>query len=96
MQPYTIIEIFPNGRTTPQIEEDTEVILIQDGGATVGMLTYDVENDFTTLAIESPVNEGVLNPEATALITQLHPEYLKTDTSIVVAAPPELAEKMEW
>jgi|GEM_PF-3507479 len=96
MQPYTIIEILPNGRTTPQIEDDTEVILIQDGAATVGMLTYDVENDFTTLAIESPVNEEELNGEATALIKQHYAEYLKTDTSIVVVAPAELAEKMKW
>lgn len=95
MEPYTIIEIRKNGTTEPAVTE-IEILLIQDGEVTVGLLGYDDENDPNTLYIDSPINEAELNPEAEALIKKLHPEHLKTQTSIVLVAPPELAEKMEW
>ena len=96
MEPYTVIEILANGATRPQIDGDTEILLIQDGEVTVGMLTYDVENDLGTLAIESPLNEAELNPEAMKVIKENYPEHLKTPTSIVVVAPAGLAELMQW
>lgn len=96
MQPYTIIEVLADGTTKPQIEDSIEVILVQDGEVTVGMLSYDTENDMSSLAIDSPINEVALNVEATALITKLYPQYLKAEDAIVLVAPEELAEKMEW
>ncbi|MDR3678585.1 MAG: hypothetical protein P4L41_01390 [Flavipsychrobacter sp.] len=96
MQPFTVIEINANGTTTPQIEDDIEVLLIQDGEVTVGKLSYDTENDFSSLAIDSPLNEDELYKEANALIKKMYPHYLDTLTSVVLVAPIELAEKMEW
>jgi hypothetical protein len=96
MEPYSIIEINPDGSTSPQIEDDIAILLVQDGEVTVGKLSYDTDNDFASLAIDSPVNEDALNSEAAALVKVKHPEYLKTLTSVVLVAPDELAEKMKW
>lgn len=95
MEPFTIIEVLANGSTNPAIEEETEILLIQDGEVTVGMLTCEGD-DISSTYIDSPINEEELNKEALELVKARFPEYLETKSSIVLVAPEEIAAKMEW
>jgi hypothetical protein len=95
MDAFTIIEVMDNGTTKPQVESETEILLIQDGEVTVGRICYD-SDDYTELYIDSPINELLLNKEALQIVKDKFPDYLKTPTSVILSCPENLAEKMEW
>lgn len=93
MDAYTVIEVKADGSTVPQVESETEVLLIQDRVVSVGKLCYD-DDDYRNVYIDHPENETELNPEALQLVKDNCPQHLTTKTSVVVICPEELAEKM--
>jgi hypothetical protein len=93
MEAFSVIEIKADGSTVPQVESETEILLIQDGEVSVGMLCYD-DDEYKDVYIDHPGNEQALNPEATQLVKDNCPEHLKTKRSVVLICPGELAEKM--
>lgn len=93
MEAYTVIEVKPDGSTVPQVESETEILLIQDRTVSVGMLCYD-DDDYKDVYIDHPENEEELNPEAIALVKANCPQHLETKRSVVVICPEELAVKM--
>lgn len=93
MEAYIVIEVKPDGSTVPQVESETEILLIQDKTVSVGMLCYD-DDDYKDVYIDHPENEVELNPEAMALVKEHCPEHLQTKSSVVVICPEELAGKM--
>ena len=95
MDAYTVIEVLNNGTTKPQVESETDILLIQDGDVSVGRICYD-SDDYSELYIDSPVNEIVLNKEAYKLVKEKFPEYLKTPSSVILICPEDLSAKMEW
>ena len=94
MQTFTVIDIKNDGTTSPRVENETDILLVQDGTVSVGMLCY--EEDYADVYIEHPDNEAELNPEAMQLVKDNCPEHLKTKASVVLICPEELAQKMVW
>lgn len=93
MEAYTVIDVKPDGSTVPQVESETEILLIQDGTVSVGMLCYD-DDEYKNVYIDHPENEAELNPEAIQLVKNNCPQHLQTKTSVVVICPEDLAAKM--
>lgn len=93
MEAYTVIEVKADGSTVPQVESETEILLIQDKTVSVGMLCYD-DDEYKDVYIDHPENEEELNPEAMELVKANCPQHLATKTSVVVICPEELAAKM--
>lgn len=93
MEAYTVIEVKPDGSTVPQVESETEILLIQDKTVSVGMLCYD-DDEYKDVYIDHPENEEELNKEAMELVKANCPQHLTTRTSVVIICPEELAAKM--
>ena len=93
MDAYTVIEVKADGSTNPQVESETEVLLIQDRTVSVGKLCYD-DDDYKNVYIDHPENEADLNPEAITLVKANCPQHLTTKNSVVVICPEDLAAKM--
>ncbi|MBL7717276.1 MAG: hypothetical protein JNL72_00465 [Flavipsychrobacter sp.] len=95
MEAYTVIEVKADGSTVPQVESETEILLVQDGTVSVGMLCYD-DDDYKDVYIDHPENERELNPEAIRLVKEHCPQHLATKTSVVLICPEELAARMQF
>lgn len=93
MEAFTVIEVLADGSTRPQVESETEILLVQDNGVSVGKLGYD-DDDYKNVYIDHPENEAELNPEALQLVKDNCPQHLATKTSVVLICPEELAAKM--
>ena len=89
---FTLIEVFGNGRTEPHIPSETIILLIQDGKAAVGRFMQDSENQ-SSFYIDHPKNQNDLDIQATAIVKERKPEYLKSDRALILICPTEILLK---
>ncbi len=89
------INVFADGRTSPEVNSGVPILLIQDGTVEVGKLNLGEEHDFN-MEIEHPTNQAELNPIATRLIKGKKPQYLKSEVSVIVLCPNIISDKMKW
>ena len=89
------IQVFADGRTYPEVNSGSPILLIQDGTVQVGKLNLGDEYDLN-IEIEHPTNQAELNPIATTLIKGKKPQYLKSEVSVMVLCPNTISDKMKW
>ncbi len=89
------IQIFANGRTSPEVDSGSPILLIQDGTVQVGKLNLGDAYDFN-VEIEHPINQSELDVIATKMIKHLKPQYLKSRVSVIVSCPKTISDRMKW
>ncbi len=87
------IQVFADGRTSPEVNSGSPILLIQDGIVQVGKLNL---GDAYDINIEHPRNQAELDPIATKLIKDKKPQYLKSETSVIVLCPNTISDMMKW
>ncbi|SFT87032.1 hypothetical protein SAMN04489724_2458 [Algoriphagus locisalis] len=89
------IQVFADGRTSPEVNSGVPILLIQDGIVQVGRIHLGEAYDFN-MEIEHPINQSKLDPIATKIIKSEQPEYLKSKVSIIVFCPEKISDMMKW
>ncbi|XOV67817.1 MAG: hypothetical protein ACFHU9_01335 [Fluviicola sp.] len=89
------IQVFADGRTSPEVDSGSPILLIQDGVVQVGKLNLGDAYDLN-MEIEYPTNQSELDPMATNLIKDEKPEYLKGELSVILLCLNTISDKMKW
>jgi hypothetical protein len=89
------IQVFSDGRTSPEVNSGSSILLIQDGIVQVGKLNLGDAYDFN-MEIEHPTNQAELDSIATKLIKDKKPQYLKSEASVIVLCPNIISDMMKW
>lgn len=87
------ITVSADGSTEPVIASGTAIILIQNQEAEVGRLILE-EDEYGSISIEHPTNSYELNAKASTIIQES--ELLKSQHSVLVLCPQEIASRMLW
>jgi hypothetical protein len=89
------IKVFADGRTSPEVKSGTAILLIQDGTVQVGKLNLDECYDFN-IEIDHPINQTKLDTIATKLVESEKPEYLNSESSLIILCPQIISDAMNW
>lgn len=95
MHDLETIQVFADGRTSPEVDSGSSILLIQDGTVQVGKLYLGDAYDFN-MEIDHPTNQAELDAMATKLIKHEKPQYLKSEESVIVSCPKTISDKMKW
>lgn len=89
------ITVYGDGTTYPTVPSGTDIILIQNENVQVGKLNIGEQYDFY-MEIDHPKNKKELDKIAIQLISDIKPEYLNSEESIIALCPKSISEKMVW